>query len=366
MHAGAECEDRTERASLLDLGIAGRTASRLGGVEIVDSFAGLEQLREEWTDLRRRAAVSSPFQSPEWLLSWWPFQGSGELFTVCVRQSGRLIGLAPMFILRWNERRQVTFIGNGVSDQLGFIVDRACARETAAAILEAIAGHRDRWDLCDLQDLPPESVLGRVTPPQSLQYARRDQYVCCSVPLPESADEFAAGLPHGLRRNLRRYRQKLEQCGRVMFETADDGNVQEHIDALMCLHRERWRAKRHDDGMLAAGNIERFHRAAASALHRADVARFHALRLDGRIVASVYAMLEKERAFSYLGGFDPALEAFSPGSLILEYAMRRSIEEGAREFDFLRGEEAYKLTWGAQRRSSWRLLLWHEDDHRPI
>jgi len=298
-------------------------------------------------------------------LSWWPCLGSGELFTVCVRQSGRLVGLAPMFILWWNGRRQVTFIGNGVTDQLGFIVDRACAREAAMAILEAIAEQRERWDLCDLQDLPPSAVLARMSPPAPLCYERRDQYVCCSVPLPGSTEEFAANLPHGLRRNLRRYREKLEQCGRVTFETSDDKSVTEHIEALMHLHRERWRAKCDSDGMLGADNIERFHRTAALALYRAKVARLHALRLDGRIVASVYALLEGERACSYLGGFDPALEAFSPGSLILDYAMRQSIAEGAREFDFLRGEEPYKLAWGAQRCRSWRLLLWHNEDHRP-
>jgi len=306
------------------------------------------------------------FQSPEWLLSWWPVFGSGELFTVCVREEGgRLVGLAPMFILPWNGRRQVTFIGNGVSDELGFIVDRACAVEAAAAILDGISAAREHWDLCDLQDLPPTSVLHRAAIPDGVCHGMRPQYVCSSIPLPRHWEQFAAGLPHGLRRNLRRYREKLERLGPIAFETADESTLPEHIDALVNLHRVRWLARHDDEGMIAGRQMETFHRAAALALYYRGIARFHALRLDGRIVASVYALVENGRACGYLTGFDPALEAFSLGSLMLGYTIRRSIEEGVMEFDFLRGEEPYKTTWGARQRQSSRLLLWHTEKHRP-
>src|SRR5206468_12339667 len=121
--------------------------------------------------------------------------------------------------------------------------------------------------------------------------------------------------------------------------TADDTSVCADLEAIVDVHHRRWRAKQDDDGMLAGEQMEAFHRRAALELYQRGVARFRALRHDGRIIASVYALLENRRAYSYLGGFDPALSAFSPGSLILEYAIARSIEEGATEFDFLRGEE---------------------------
>jgi CelD/BcsL family acetyltransferase involved in cellulose biosynthesis len=91
--------------------------------------------------------------------------------------------------------------------------------------------------------------------------------------------------------------------------------------------------------------MEQFHRAAASELARRGIVRLHSMRLDGRIIAIVYAWIERGCAYSYLGGFDPALSRFSP------------VNEGARVFDFLRGEESYKATWGAIRETTFRLLL---------
>ena len=48
--------------------------------------------------------------------------------------------------------------------------------------------------------------------------------------------------------------------------------------------------------------------------------RLHALRLDERIVAVMYALLAKRRAYSYLCGFDPELGMLSPGTLIVGHS----------------------------------------------
>lgn len=292
--------------------------------------------------------------------------GSGELFTVAVCDDQLLIGLAPMFILWWKGRRQDTFIGNGVSDEFDFIVDKSCAPGAAEAIPEEIAAQRSSWDLCDLQDLPPCSILHHVQPPAALTSELRVQYTCTWAPLPFSRETFEERLPHGLRRNLRRYRTKLEQIGRVVFETADAGSTPEHLNAVIALHCARWSARDEPGGMLARRQMETFQRSAAEALYRRGMARFYGLKLDARIIASAYALTDGHRACRYPVGFHREFERFNPGSLILEYAMARGIEEGLREFDFLRGDEPYKLTWGAVPRHSHRLLLWHDEAHRPL
>ena len=88
-------------------------------------------------------------------------------------------------------------------------------------------------------------------------------------------------------------------------------------------------------------------------LLRSGVLRLHALRLDGAIIATLYALADRpgrgdRRAYFYLGGFDPDCAALSPGALILGHAIEAAVREGAVAFDFLRGQEAYKLRWGAR------------------
>jgi CelD/BcsL family acetyltransferase involved in cellulose biosynthesis len=329
-------------------------------IEPIHEFKRLTELEAEWRDLYERAPEATPFQRPEWLLPWWRTFGSGELFSFAAYDGDKLIALAPMFLHPWNNRRQVTFIGNGISDRLGFILDPAHAMPAAAAILDAIARERHRWDVCDFQDLSPASVLCRSAASGDLGYALRPQYTCTAVPLRFTWEEFHASLPHGLRRNLRRYREHLDQQGRVTFETTHDVDIMsEPFNALVELHRARWLEKS-NGSMLEGASIENFHRAAVSGLAKRGIVRLHSMRLDGRIIAIVYAWIERGRAYSYLGGFDPALSRFSPGALSLEYAIEQSIGEGARVFDFLRGDESYKTTWGAIRETTCRLLLWHE------
>ncbi|RUX44983.1 GNAT family N-acetyltransferase, partial [Mesorhizobium sp. M7A.F.Ca.CA.002.09.1.1] len=59
-------------------------------------------------------------------------------------------------------------------------------------------------------------------------------------------------------------------------------------------------------------------------------------------------------AYAYLGGFDPAYAEESPGAILIGHAIVESIREDAREFDFLRGQEAYKYGWGAADRWTMR------------
>jgi CelD/BcsL family acetyltransferase involved in cellulose biosynthesis len=313
----------------------------------VQAVGQLGELVPEWESLWRRVPNATPFQHPGWLLPWWETFGSGELFSFAVRDQGLLTGLALMFLHKWDDRRQVTFIGNGVSDRLDFIVEN---REGVAPILEAIVREKDRWDLCDLQDLAPNSDLLHTSFPKAIQVEICPQYTCMSVPLP-------LNLPHGLKRNLRRYRSHLEQVGCLQFETASPAQIDEYLAALFRLHAARW-AMKDDEGMLNGSAMERFHFQAARNLFAAGLARLYALRLDGRIVAIVYAFIRGDRAFSYQGGFEPELKKFSPGGLVLEYAISQAMAEGAIVFDFLRGDEPYKADWGASKYISRRLRLW--------
>src|SRR5262245_35823017 len=101
--------------------------------EIIEEAQGLRALEAEWAGLYERCGDVSPFQHPGWLLPWWEWFGSGRPFCIAFRESGRLEALAPMFLHSWRGRRQVTFLGNGVSDRLGLLAEPSAAGEAAAA-----------------------------------------------------------------------------------------------------------------------------------------------------------------------------------------------------------------------------------------
>ena len=94
-----------------------------------------------------------------------------------------------------------------------------------------------------------------------------------------------------------------------------------------------------------------------AALLTGGLLRLHALRLDGRIIAVMYGLAARRRAYFYLCGFDPELACSSPGTLILGHSIRQAVREGAHEVDFLRGRERFKYFWGASERPCYGRML---------
>jgi CelD/BcsL family acetyltransferase involved in cellulose biosynthesis len=165
-----------------------------------------------------------------------------------------------------------------------------------------------------------------------------------------------------LLKELRYASRRLHKLGTITVETAAQDNLEELLEALLRLHCARW-ATRGESGVLAADGVQKAHRETARLFLDAHVLRLYALRIGGEIIAVYYGFMHRSagrlRAYFYLSGFDPAYAKFSAGGLIVEHAIRASIEQGAAEFDFLRGSESYKYRWGARDRMTYRRRLWH-------
>jgi CelD/BcsL family acetyltransferase involved in cellulose biosynthesis len=60
--------------------------------------------------------------------------------------------------------------------------------------------------------------------------------------------------------------------------------------------------------------------------------------------------VHNDRYSFFIGGFEPELMKWSVGVCLFARVFRHAIEEGAKEFDFLKGEEDYKYRFGAENR----------------
>ncbi|TIV26500.1 MAG: GNAT family N-acetyltransferase, partial [Mesorhizobium sp.] len=93
-----------------------------------------------------------------------------------------------------------------------------------------------------------------------------------------------------------------------------------------------------------------FHRRALPRLADNGLARCLTIEIGDAVVGAYYGFHHRDRAYAYLGGFDPAYAEESPGAILIGHAIAEAANEGAREFDFLRGREGYKYGWGANDR----------------
>ncbi len=78
---------------------------------------------------------------------------------------------------------------------------------------------------------------------------------CSAIAIEKSFAEFWAGRPSGLRRNVRRYREKAEQHAALEFDAAP--YEPECMEALIRLHSARWR-EQGQPGMISANRSADF------------------------------------------------------------------------------------------------------------
>jgi CelD/BcsL family acetyltransferase involved in cellulose biosynthesis len=300
----------------------------------VDSVQGLEELRSEWQVLWRRSSTATPFQSPDWLIPWWRYFGAGRLCVLVLRQDERLVGIAPFFA-NSEDPRTLRLLGAGNTDYLDVLTSDGAERESVEAIYEYL--RKSCW--CDkiwLENLRPESLLLTTNTNREFVECVQEQDVCPVLRLPSSVT------PH----NLNYYQRKLATLGEVTIESAREDNFAELFDAFVKLHQARWRMT-DMPGMLHEDEVRLFLHDAAAGLLANGALRLYALRVDRRIVASLYGFHHARRTYYYLGGFDPEFKQYSPGTILVSHAIAEATRERANEFDFLRGREDYKYRWGA-------------------
>jgi CelD/BcsL family acetyltransferase involved in cellulose biosynthesis len=112
-------------------------------------------------------------------------------------------------------------------------------------------------------------------------------------------------------------------------------------------------------GAFAGARMQAFHHEVAQKFLARGWLKLHRLRLDGEARAAFYCFQLGARVYYYLSGFDQSVGKFSPGNVMMAYAIQRAIADGAREFDLLRGDETYKYAWKAEDRTTQRLVLGH-------
>ncbi|HKD38330.1 MAG TPA: GNAT family N-acetyltransferase, partial [Pirellulales bacterium] len=173
---------------------------------------------------------------------------------------------------------------------------------------------------------------------------------CWSVELPPTWDEFLASVHSSRRAKIRQSLRKYLDNGKVVCHVVvDPSEFDRRFETLIDLHQRRQRSLGRP-GCFASKRFTKFHR---------DISRqFFALgklclmwtEMDGRPIAASYSLVGGETVYYYQTGLDPDAKKVAPGWLSMIGSLRAAIESGCTRFDFLRGDESYKISWDAQPR----------------
>jgi CelD/BcsL family acetyltransferase involved in cellulose biosynthesis len=333
-------------------------------VENADEF---DSLHEEWNALLEGSAANGVFLTWEWLRTWWKHLADRrKLLIVALRSEGRLVGLAPLAIRpaaikRLFPFRCGEFLGSGTagSDYLDLIVHKGWEGKVVDALLPCLNRDSRMLEFGQLKSGALAVRLARSLESQGWRSATINVGACPMVDLRNHTwTSYLASLSSDHRYNVRRKTNGLAKKFAVTFERVE--NEEQRAPALRTLidlHKKRWMEHGASDAFHTAGH-EAFHEDFTRlALHRGWL-RLHILRLDGQPASAIYALRYGPSFSFYQSGFDPQYAKHSVGLVAMAMSIQSAIEEGAEEYDFLHGTEAYKFHWANGSRDLQRIQLY--------
>ena len=298
----------------------------------------LDTVREEWSALA--AGDDNIFATWEWASIWWRHLGEGRplLGAVCRRADGTPVTILPLYLASRRPLRVMRYIGHGPADRLGPIGDPRDRLDMAWALRRALAANSSRWDVFVAEQLPRDQGWSALLGGRIVE--REPSPVLGTSGM--SWADLLASRSSNFREQVTRKERKLRREHDVRFRlTVDPTQLQGDLDVLFSLHDARWRG----DSEAFEGSREGFHREfAACALTRGWL-RLWILELDGVPAAAWYGFRFRGTESFYQSGRDPAWDRSAVGSVLLAHTVRQAMEDGVREYRFLRGGEPYKSRW---------------------
>ena len=331
-------------------------------VDILETPAAFEAARSHWDQVYAADPDANLFLSWGWL-SRWLQEIDSQWLILAARQdvSTKYVGFFP---LRWKTRltsqgkfySELQMAGGNFADYTGAIVHPAHAPAAFDAFARWISRRsfgvarlsklRMRDDFHDrlVQSFSSRRFDVLVNYPMT-DAAGIDNTVCPFVPLPTAWEGYLAGLSANMRQKLRRLLRQLDSDPGLRIEHANAQTIDRSIEFLIERWLHRWEARKG-----ATTDIIRYEM-------RTMLAHYWELGIlsmpvlwQGPDPLGVHANLvdqQKRVMHFFAGARDEQCEEIQPGLLLHAHSIRYAIELGLTEYDFLRGNERYKYSFGA-------------------
>jgi len=338
-------------------------------VRIVDNLAGVERLRSAWE------AVYDADDEAQFFLSWQWQRGmmrrldrAWRVLVACEEAaSDRVVALLPLRVGVYRSKRHGVFCNellmSGSSfwaDYTGFLCVPGREAEAIPALAEAL--QQMSWAELELKHLlasprRQELFLGAfdrqtfriIDKPAGLNADGVDNDVCPGVALPESFEQYQeAKLSTNTRQKMRRFMRKVEQDAALRVTETSAETFERDMAVLLSFWRRAWASRKGD-------RVERMthrFRDILGAAFEDGVLYMPMLWHDDRPLGVVASFVDRrKRAMLFkVAGRDERWKSPPPGLVLHGHSIRWAIEQGLRRYDFLRGNEAYKYSYGSEER----------------
>jgi CelD/BcsL family acetyltransferase involved in cellulose biosynthesis len=326
-------------------------------VTAIERHTSIASLAAEWDDLADRVGAS-PFARAGWIEAWMEAFCPVQPLILAVRgHDGELTGVMPLI----RRRGALASPSNWHTPSYGAIV---AGTEAAGALADALlADAAARTDLSPVDPFDPVCAVLRAEAarrglPIIERSVARQPYVAL-----ESCDfdEYECSLPRKHRKEVGRLRRRLDAEGEVGFEFA---NGSDRLDDLLAegfaIEGSGWKSEQ-GSAIVSRVDTHRFYTDVARWAADRGCLRLAFLRIDGRAIAFDMCIEAAGAVHVLKGGFDADYRRLGPGVVLTHESLRRAFaDEGLRSYEFLGGDDDYKLVWTSSVRERVRLQVFSQ------
>ena len=342
-------------------------------IDIIETSWSLAELEDNWNAVYDADDEAQIFLSWKWLSGWLSsIPGPWFILAAKERDAADLpyVAFFPLRLQTVIEKSDVfgnvRMAGNFGADYTGIVCRPEAEHRVIPTFARAIKQmnwahlHLDnirmserRWRL--LTACFPKASFHSAKVDKTVKIDGVDNSLCPYAALPNDWNSYLGTLSTNTRQKIRRLLKQLEASSEYRITVATPETFDRDLKTLLGFWETKWRARKAD-------RTDSLIRSNGTMLTRS----FHSGLVylptfwDGdRPVAALATLVEpRKRTFSfYMAGRDETFEGPPAGMILHAYSIRHAIERGFVEYDFLRGNEPYKYTWGAIDEPIQRLLI---------
>ena len=340
-------------------------------VDWLTDVRDIKKLRDAWLSLSDRVGGRTVYCDYDWIIGWYEcYTGTkytyfGQPLLGAVWDKNRLVAVAPFTTARAAVAKVpvqfVTFAGFNL--QAGEFLAEENQPGAIPALLSSLAAG-GRWDVLSITALQPDWKLTRSLRESACKLNLRVEMVeddpYAVVDLAAGYEPYLMARPSRFRTNLKRWGRKLTEAGGWRIDKLDarpsETQMQIFLERMFALANEGWRAQQR--GL----QEERNHQPLFVSILRDFAPRgmldFQILQIDGTDAAYCVGLVERERYFHILQGFDDRLRNLSPGAFLLQEVLKDLAQRGIRSV-MSHGDYNYKKHWASAFIPQSKLLIFN-------
>ncbi len=321
---------------------------------VLTTMSDIESITDAWNALLADSICNRAFSSAAWYLAACRHNPSISPHVIVASSGNELLAVLPLALMDGGATVSFPIRFSDYND----IVVSPEKPAVAAGLFKELMSIAKGYSKVRLTNLRCDSncVRAAKTILSEAEFNRAFQVTtwCPYILLPASFAEYMASRGSKLRKNINRaLRQAIEGNLSVTELDPDTFSAEELASVFLSLQFNRKGLNSCFEPIENQG----FAREVVSRLFKERRLRAFALIDKNRIVAIDLYMVGPNSLCSWNGGFLSEAARWSPVKLLNEAAIRRAFALELEEYDYLRGEHRYKLSWTNDRRAVGELAI---------